>query len=65
MTAARSTGCDVEAKLAGDDAAHVEQVVDELRLDAGVALDDLEASLKHGGVGRVALAGAATSRGSR
>jgi hypothetical protein len=30
----------VEAHLAGGDAAHVQQVVDELRLDAGVALDD-------------------------
>ena len=33
---------DVEPHLAGDDPAHVEQVLDELRLHARVALDDLE-----------------------
>ena len=33
----------LEPQLAGDDAAHVEQVVDELRLEPRVALDDLEA----------------------
>ena len=33
----------VEADLAGDDAAHVEQVVDQLGLGAGVALDGVEA----------------------
>ena len=33
---------DVEPQLAGDDAAHVEQVLDELGLDARVPLDDLE-----------------------
>ena len=33
---------DVEPDLAGDDAAHVEQIFDDLRLSAGVALDDLD-----------------------
>ena len=32
----------VEANLAGDDAREIEQVFDDLRLAAGVALDDLE-----------------------
>ena len=33
----------VESNFAGDDAAHVQQVVDELRLRAGVALDGVDA----------------------
>ena len=42
----------VEPHLAGDDAAHVEQVLDELRLGARVALDRVEALLQVLGVAR-------------
>lgn len=40
---------DEKANLAGGDPAHVEQVLDELGLDAGVALDDFEAFGELGG----------------
>ena len=43
MNATRLDRLHVEPHLAGDDAAHVEQVFDQLRLHAGVALDRLEA----------------------
>ena len=59
-------GLDVEAELAADDAAHVEQVLDELGLGAGVALDDLEALGEVVGVGAAAACGGAgPSRGWR
>ena len=47
-------GLEVEAQLAGDDAADVEQVGNELRLHARVAGDDVEAAGQH-----VRVAGAA------
>ena len=55
----------VQPHLAGDDPAHVEQVLDDLRLRAGVALDRVHA-LRRGRSARPACAaGSATSRGSR
>ena len=44
-TATGSTRLHVESQLAGDDAGDVEQVLDELRLGVGVALDDLQRPL--------------------
>ena len=46
MTDTGAGRLDVEAHLAGGDAAHVEQVFDELRLHARVALDRLEPLLQ-------------------
>ena len=40
--AARSTGRTLDAQLAGDDARDFEQILDQPRLDARVALDALE-----------------------
>ena len=41
----------IEAELAGENTGHVEQVLDEANLDAGVAVDDLEAFGDIGGRG--------------
>ena len=38
-----STVCDAESNLAGDDARHVEHVLDDLRQRLGVARDGLDA----------------------
>ena len=61
-----STGLHVEAQLAGDDAGDVEQVLDELELGVGVALDDVErARLAVGRVERCRRAACAPSRARR
>ena len=45
-----STGPDIESHLAGHDARDVEQIVDELPLGVGVAVDDFQRSLGRRGV---------------
>ena len=55
----------VEPELARDDAAHVEQIVDELRLDARVALDGLEAGPQLVGAAAGRCAAPGPSRGWR
>ena len=42
-TCAKSTAGHIQPHLAGNDAAHIEQVFDELRLGFGVSLDDRQA----------------------
>ena len=56
---------DVEPHLARRDAVHVEQVLDQLRLDARVALDRLEPALQLAVGGRARAGAPATSRRSR
>ena len=43
MTVAQLAGTDLQAQLAGNDARHVQHVVDELHHRPGIAIDDVEA----------------------
>ena len=60
-----SIGRDVQPQLAGGDARDVEQVLDELRLRLGVALDHLEAVAESRRRALLDRGAAASSRGSR
>jgi hypothetical protein len=52
-------------KLAGDDTAHVEHVVDDMSLSVGVSLDRLDGALDLGGSPRLQQVKPSEDRGER